>query len=137
MCHHALIFGSLPVNRGRKDYPERILFLWGKHLWRLRISGVLRGCEWSRQTRDLGLRLGLGSFLMEHGMALYLIGAQRARVLNLSSWPWVCRQLSSRASNGWLSVHRLCKGPHAIRNASIVYSRSWCTTGVQCEIVEE
>lgn len=73
------------------------------------MSGVLRGCEWSRQTRDLGLRLGLGSFLMEHGMALYLIGAQRARVLNLSSWPWVCRQLSKQM-DGCLFIDS-AKGP--------------------------
>lgn len=62
------------------------------------MSGVFRGCEWSRQTWDLGLMLGLGSFLMEHEMALYLIVAQGARVLNLNSWPWVCRQLINRAS---------------------------------------
>lgn len=53
-----------------------------------------------------GKRVGTNArrgLLMEHGMELYLIVAQRAHVLDLSSWACVCRLLWNRASR-WVAV---------------------------------
>lgn len=73
---------------------------FSRRLW---MFGVLKFSKWvatAGMWAGSNARLGLP---MEHGMKLYWVVAQRAHVLNLSSWPHVCRQLCNRTSR-WMAV---------------------------------
>lgn len=96
--NQVLLLTRSPIHQGRKAYMEWMDF--SRRLW---MFGVLKFSKWVAMAGmwvGSNARLGLP---MEHGMKLYLFVAQRAHVLNLSSWPRVCRQLCNRTSR-WMAV---------------------------------
>lgn len=96
--YQVLLLTRSPIDQGRKAYMEWMDF--SRRLW---MFGVLKFSKW---VATAGMWVGSNARLrlpMEHGMKLYLFVAQRAHVLNLSSWPRVCRQLCNRTSR-WMAV---------------------------------